>query len=295
MLPLRSASLLGVLAVVLFSLTAPATRCAVLAIGGLPAGCLRIAGGGVAALLVLAATRSSWPSRHHWPHLLLIGACLTLGFPLLLSLALVAVPASHAAVVLAAGPLLTALLASLRNGERLPRSFWLWSAAGGAVVALFMARGAGSCGRRDALLLPALLASAIGYVEGARLTPALGWRTIAWAVAGMSPITIPLAIGVVAGAGYPVPSGSSWCALIYLALVSQLFAFIPWYRALTSGGVARIGQLLLGMPFLSLAAATLWLGEPLRLIDACGAMLVVLCILGCQRQRVAARAATTGD
>ncbi len=287
---------LGLLGVALFSLTAPATRCAALAFGGIAAGWLRIAAGGIAAIALLALTRAPPPPRRLWVPLIAIGACVTLGFPVLLSLALASVPASHAAVVLAALPLLTAIGAALRGGERPPAAFWAWSAAGAMVVVLFMARSRGVAGPSDALLLFAVLAGAVGYIEGARLTPLLGWRTIAWAVAAMTPLTVTVAICVVVLHPPPaVPAALAWLALAYVAIVSQLLGFVPWYRALALGGIARIGQLQLAMPFLSLAAAALWLGEPLLPSQLLAAALVCACIAGCQLTRAARppRAATT--
>jgi drug/metabolite transporter (DMT)-like permease len=45
--------------------------------------------------------------------------------------------------------------------------------------------------------------------------------------------------------------------------VSQFLGFFPWYKGLALGGVARVGQLQLLQPFLTLAASWALLGEQL--------------------------------
>src|SRR3546814_333402 len=60
-------------------------------------------------------------------------------------------------------------------------------------------------------------------------------------------------------------SPASWAAFLYVALGSQLFGFFAWYRGLALGGVARVSQVQLLQPFLTIGASALLLGE---LIDA---------------------------
>lgn len=65
----------------------------------------------------------------------------------------------------------------------------------------------------------------------------------------------------------PIPLGFG-----YVSVVSQFLAFFAWYRGLARGGVARVGQIQLLQPFLTIFASALLLGEkitPLTLAAAC--------------------------
>jgi hypothetical protein len=58
-----------------------------------------------------------------------------------------------------------------------------------------------------------------------------------------------------------------------VALFSQFLGFFAWNKGLSLGGIARIGQLLLLQPFVTLIAASLLLGESI------GWMEVVFCVV----------------
>jgi drug/metabolite transporter (DMT)-like permease len=50
----------------------------------------------------------------------------------------------------------------------------------------------------------------------------------------------------------------------YVSVFSMFIGFFFWYRGMALGGVARVGQVQLVQPFLTLLGATLLLGEPLE-------------------------------
>ena len=74
------------------------------------------------------------------------------------------------------------------------------------------------------------------------------------------PITLPSGLWLLADAGIAHPP-TPWLGFLYIALVSQLLAFFAWYRGLDLGGVAKVAQLQLLMPFVTIAGAALLLGE----------------------------------
>ena len=112
----------------------------------------------------------------------------------------------------------------VRGGERPRPAFWLFSLAGGALVAGYaLARsghrgGSGTSLVGDGLMVAAILACGLGYAEGARLSRELGgWRVISWALVLSLPVTAPLAV-------LEAPSsldGVGWPALAALAYVSS--------------------------------------------------------------------------
>jgi drug/metabolite transporter (DMT)-like permease len=64
----------------------------------------------------------------------------------------------------------------------------------------------------------------------------------------------------------------AWLGFAYVAGVSALLGFFPWYAGLARGGVAKIGQV--------------QLGEHVSAITLFAAVLVVLCVVGTQRTQV---------
>jgi drug/metabolite transporter (DMT)-like permease len=252
----------GFLGVAAFSLTLPATRAAVADLHPAFVALARcvVAACAAGALLVLA--RVPVPTRRQWPSLAIIVAGVVVGFPLFTAIAMRDAPAAHGAIVLGILPLATALAGALRGGERPSRGFWLAGSAGSALVVAFaLLQGGGRFGPADLALLLAVAAGALGYAEGGRLARELGaWQTISWALVLSAPLLlVPLAFVMVEHGATATPA--AWLGFAYVALVSQFLGFFPWYKGLALGGVARVGQLQLLQPFMTLVASALLLGE----------------------------------
>lgn len=252
----------GLLGVAAFSLTLPATRAAVADLHPAFVALARCAVAACAAGALLLVARAPLPQRRQWPSLAIIVAGVIVGFPLFSAIAMRDAPAAHGAIVLGILPLATALAGALRGGERPSRGFWLAGIAGSMLVVAFaLAQGGGRFGTADVALLLAVAAGAIGYAEGGRLARELGaWQTISWALVLSAPLLLgPLAL-VVAIHG-ATASVQAWLGFAYVALVSQFLGFFPWYKGLALGGVARVGQLQLLQPFMTLFASALLLAE----------------------------------
>ncbi len=267
-----------------FSFTLPATRLAVEGLDPWFVAFGRAVVAGVLALAWLRAGRAPRPDAKQWQRLALVAGGVVIGFPLLTSLALREVPASHAIVTVGLLPVATAVAAVLRAGERPPRAFWAAVGAGTlAVVAFALAGGAGSLAAADAGLLLAVVVCAVGYAEGAVVARELGGaRTICWALVLALPLTVPVA-ALTAGA-LRAPA-SAWLGFAYVALVSMFLAFFAWYAGLARGGVARIGQVQLAQPVLGLGWAALVLGEAVSPAEALTAAAVLACVVATQRAR----------
>jgi drug/metabolite transporter (DMT)-like permease len=69
--------------------------------------------------------------------------------------------------------------------------------------------------------------------------------------------------------------------------MSMYFGFFAWNAGLALGGVARVGQVQLLQPFLSLALAATLLGEPIDAETAIAAALVAAIVLAGRRTRIA--------
>lgn len=268
--------LMGALGVLGFSLTLPATRAAVPELGGIVVGLGRAVVAALLAALLLLASQERPPERRYWPGLAVVALGVVIGFPLCSALALEHLPAAHGAVVVGLLPAATAVMAVLRADERPSIAFWLGCGAGVIAVLLFAAtQGAGHLQGPDLLLLAAVLLGALGYAEGGRLSRKLGgWRVICWALILAAPvITLPVALSIIrhglsAGLG-------AWLGFAYLSSVSMFLAFFAWYRGLALGGVARIGQIQLLQPVLTMIWAVLLLGEQVNPQTVIASLLVI--------------------
>ena len=265
----RKGLLLGLSAVALFSLTLPFTR---LAVAELPAIFVALGRALVAACLAalwLWHQKAALPRRQQWLPLALVAGGCVVGFPLLTSLAMRSLPASHGAVLVGILPLATAVFAVLRGKERPSVAFWLMAVAGTALVVLFSLRqGGGSFHAADWLMFAAVLLGALGYAEGGRLAQSMpGQDVICWALVLAAPFVLP----AVLWDAWPQrallvqASLQAWGGFAYISVFSMFIAFFFWYRGMALGGVARVGQTQLLQPFLTLVGAAVLLGEPLTL------------------------------
>ncbi|MFO1415427.1 MAG: DMT family transporter [Burkholderiales bacterium] len=270
---------LGLVGVLAFSGTLPATRAAVAHLDPVFVGLGRAVVAAVLAAVVLAATRTPWPARHLWPRLALVALGVVVGWPVLSAIAMRHVPAAHGAVVAGLLPLATALAGALIAHERPSRRFWACALAGsGVVVAFALWEGGGAPQPADLLLVGAVAAAAVGYAEGARLSRVLGgWQVISWVLVIAAPF-VALPAWLAGGARLPDAPWTAWAGFAYVAVVSMFLGFFAWYRGLALGGIAAVGQLQLLQPFFTIAASAWLLGEPVGVATYLAAALVVAAI-----------------
>ena len=278
----------GGVGVVAFSLSLPATRAAVAAFDPIFLAAARAAGAGLLAALLLRLEAAPGPTREEWRQLAPITMGVVIGFPLLTSVAMTRAGAVQGAILTGLLPAATAVAAVVLARERPSLMFWLAALAGLLCVVVFAAvQGAGHPGPADLLLLLLSVAlAAIGYAMGGVLSRSMGGvRVIGWALVLGLPITLPLTLWTWDARGIGTAPVSAWAGLVYVTLVSQYFGFFAWYRGLAQGGVARIGQLQLAQPVLSLGWAALLLHETVSVPAAVAAVAVIACVIITQRAR----------
>jgi drug/metabolite transporter (DMT)-like permease len=204
--------LLGLLGVLAFSVTLPATRAAVPELGPLFIGVGRGAVAGMLALITILVLREPLPARRYWPGLALVSLGVTIGFPLFSAYALRSLPSAHSAVVVGLLPAATALMAVLLGHERPRPVFWIASGAGVVAVLLFAAaEGAGHPHLPDLLLLISVFGGALGYAEGTRIAREIGgFRVILWALVACLPVLAPPTLWI--SPGSPTRASWVWCS-----------------------------------------------------------------------------------
>lgn len=274
----------GLLGVIIFSGSLPATRVAVADFSPM---FLTSARAVIAALLgavFLFALREKRPARSDLVPLMIVALGVVAGFPLLTALALQYITAAHSIVFVGLLPLSTAMFGVLRGGERPKPVFWLFSLLGAATVTGFaLSRSDGGSAAGDLLMVAAILLCGLGYAEGATLSRRLGgWQVISWALLlslpAMAAMTLFTSPDNWSGAGTP-----AWIGLGYVSIFSMLVGFIFWYRGLALGGIASVGQLQLLQPFLGLVLAAVLLHEPIAWTMVASTVVVVLCVAGARR------------
>jgi drug/metabolite transporter (DMT)-like permease len=274
----------GLIGVIIFSGSLPATRVAVASMTPLFLTSARAVIAAVIGAALLLVLRQARPARSDLPSLAIVAFGVVVGFPLLTALALRHITSAHSIVFIGLLPLATAMFGVLRGGERPKAAFWLFSILGSLAVAGFALSQSGAASLTgDLLMVAAILVCGLGYAEGAVLSRRLGgWQVISWALVLALPVMAALALATLpvtwSGIGL-----SAWAALAYVSVFSMLVGFVFWYRGLALGGIAGVGQLQLLQPFFGLALAGLLLHEPVPWTMLAATALVVLCVAGAKR------------
>lgn len=252
----------GLPGVIAFGLTLPFTRMVTPALEPVFIGLGRAVLAGLVSAVVLIVFRAPLPNRGDILKLTGVAPGVVVGFPVLSAWAMQTVPASHGGVVLGVLPLATAFAATLVSGEKPSLAFWVAGLIGsGLVVAYSLLQGGGHFAIGDIALVAAVIAASFGYAIGGALSKRLGgWQVICWALVISLPfITLPAWLS-----RPPEPMAldtSIWLSFLYLALISQLIGFVFWNKGLAIGGVARVSQIQLVQPFVTLIGAALLAGE----------------------------------
>ena len=285
-----SGLLLAMLGVLGFSFSLPWTVWALESFAPVLTATGRAVIAGVVAAVILLVRRVPWPDRSLMRPLIYTMAGAVFGWPILIALALERTTAAHAAVIAAIMPLVTAVFAVLRTGERVARQFWIAAVAGTVALVVFaLLRGGGEGGNpiADLLIVGAVLASSWCYVEGASLTKVMpGWQVISWVVVLALPITVPVTVILAMTGGVTTPvTTQAWIGMAFLGLVSVYFAFFAWYKGLSLAGVARGAQTQQVQAPLTLLWSALLLGETVTWAMVVAALVIVGCVAWAVRVR----------
>ncbi len=278
-------------ALTLWGATPMMTRIAVLSIDAAAVGILRTTVAACLAVPLALALRLPRPrSGRDWILLLVSALGGFVLFPVLFSVGVRQTSASHAALILAVSPLFTGLLAAVVE-RRQPRTTWWLGAALAflgecALIAFRAGMGTGGASLAgDLLVVVACIASAAGYVAGARLAHRLTtWATTFWGIGLGGLILLPIVPTMLGPAAWAGAGALGWSAIAYLSLGSTILGYICWYWALQRGGIARIGTTQFMQPVIALLLAVLVLGEPVTAPLIVAALLVVAGVTLAQRR-----------
>jgi drug/metabolite transporter (DMT)-like permease len=253
--------LLGLIGVTLFGLTLPATRMALESFHPIFIATGRALLATILAVIYLAAGKHRRPTFHEFKYLLLVVVGVAIGFPVFTALAMQRVDASHGGVMLGIMPLTTAACAALLFKERPSLGFWLMALLGSALVIVFsLMRGNGSLHWADLSLLLAVLTGSLSYATGGYLARSLGGlQVISWTLVISAPLLVWPTLWFAPSSWQA--TNAAWVGFLYVALISQYLAFLPWFKGLSLGGIARVGQAQLLQPFITIIASGWLLSE----------------------------------
>ena len=255
-------------AVVIFGGSAVGTKVAVSAIDAVDVSILRTVIGGLVALPLALLLRIRLPDSNHQRGLLLLsGFCGFIAFPLLFTLGVNLTSANHATMILAVLPISTGAIAMAWDRQRPSPAWWLGCAIAFAGEAILVydpqADSSSASAAGDLLVWVSTLFASLGYVAGARLQRE-GYSsrgTTFWGICIFAVLLSGLAPFVVDFDSLSRAGLYAWSGLLYQAIGVTIVAYVLWYWALGSGGIARVGLLQFLQPVSGVLLASAILAE----------------------------------
>lgn len=202
-------------------------------------------------------------------------------YQILWATALQTIPAGTSAFLIAATPVLTALLAVVAGSDVLTRIKLVGGLVSFAGVAIVVAGGAGLVLDRsllgDALTLIAAVCWSIYTAFGApvlrRHSPL---RTTAWAMVGGSIVLFLPGLWQGLGASWAAVEPGAWAGLLYSSLIPAGIANVIVFHGIQLLGPTRITALQFLVPFVAVVIAFVVLGEPIRAAEIAGGLVIIV-------------------
>jgi drug/metabolite transporter (DMT)-like permease len=202
--------------------------------------------------------------------------------------------ASDSALLIAATPVFTLLIAAAIGSDHLTRARLLGAAISFAGVGLVVVSAAGrGLGTHLVGDLITILAAGLWAIYVAFGAPVLRrhspLRTTAWAVTFGTLVMLPLGAWQLTSVDWSRISGASVFAVLYAGLGSIAIGNVLQFRAVQAIGPARAATFQFLVPALTVVLAALVLHEQLGVVQAVGGLVIVAGILVARRGGVAGR------
>ena len=212
--------------------------------------------------------------------------------------------ASDVALLGAAGPLLTASLATLVGLEHLRRRHWVGALLGMTGVAMIgggrvHASPGGSSLLGDGLALGATVCSSASVLMVSHLLQRYSaWRILTYEMLLGSAVLLPFALPALVSQDYARVTLSGWGCLAYTVVFAGVVTNLLYFTGIDRVGPSRTAMYSNLQALLGAALAVVLLHETLSLIELCGGLIVIGSILlsrsGSSPGRESWRSATPG-
>ena len=226
----------------------------------------------VAAFAMLALKLSGagmFPAKEDLPKVIGVAIGVVIGFPALTTWALQYISAAETGVIIALGPIATAVIGVLYGHKHPGGKFWLASILGTAAALVFaFSRSGLLIGTTETfwylVLLFAVIVWSWGHVTGATLTSKhKSFQVISWGIVVATPLNATIALWdlLVANRMTEWPTPTAWFGYLYVCFFSMFLGFFLWYTGMERVGVAKASQLQLAQPIFTMFWAILVLSE----------------------------------
>src|SRR5687768_282170 len=217
-------------------------------------------------------------TRRDWISLGLLGLVGHAGYQYFFIGGLARTSVANSSLMLAATPVVIAMISAALGHERIGRLHWLGAALSMFGIYLVVGHGAAAGGSSltgDAMMFGGVICWAI-YTLGSRHLmlrhSPVGVTGVSMAIGTL--IYVPLVSGNLGATDWGAVTGSTWFALIYSALFALCVAYTIWYVAVREIGSARTAVYSNLVPIVAMATAVVMLGERLTVTRIAGAAAV---------------------
>jgi len=218
-------------------------------------------------------TRGDW-LRIAW--LGLVGHCI---YQYLFIGGLARTSVANSSLLVSATPVVITLMSAVRSTERIGRLHWAGTVLSMAGIYIVVGRGVhvtGATMRGDLMLMAAVVCWALYTIDArplmARHSPV---GVTALSMLFGTALYVPLASPALARVHWAAVSPLTWIKLVYSSLFAICIAYTIWYVAVREIGSARTSVYSNLLPIVAMAAAYLWLHEPLGPTKLLGAACVL--------------------
>ena len=202
-------------------------------------------------------------------------------YQILWATALQSIPAGDSAFLIAATPVMTALLAAVAGSDTLTRRKLTGAVISFIGVGIVIVAGPGlrlgASFLGDALTLSAAICWAVYTSWGAPILASYSpLRTTAWAMVGGGLVMAPLGMVQATGAHWGSVSGGAWLGFVYSTLIPAGVANVIVFHGIRLLGPTRITAFQFLVPFIAVLLGAIFLAEGIEPAQIVGGAVIVL-------------------